>query len=460
MAKKTRYRLYVWLTIFSGAVLAGVLAFTSIKTLQADKRFIRMVLEENKTFLANTLRFGHSMMMRMGEGGQYDELIDMALKSRFIRYLALLNDEGKVVARSNPPKGLRVPEAYAVNALKDGAVLRDTGNLLMVSYKAEDIHPSGAGMTGSMSSRMEGMSRMSSGFGDHRPISWFVVALDVSGFREHYREALVQTIVMGAGFLLFGILVISFFGFVQRYELAHLSLQRLQKIKTVLANFVPETAKKIIEQDPDRAVLDKYIQDATVLFLDIEGFTSLVQTHPQEQVNRTIETYFSCFYDWIQKSRGDINETAGDGMMVIFLDPDPLRHARNAVDAARQLQERCLQMQAAEAERIPIKVNIGISSGEVYLGSTKMRSTLGDRWTFTASGQVTILAARLSQYARGGQILLAEETAKRLDPDYPMVPLGRVELKNLADSGDVFQLKLRFMDSRPNSAGMTTSNQP
>jgi class 3 adenylate cyclase len=74
------------------------------------------------------------------------------------------------------------------------------------------------------------------------------------------------------------------------------------------------------------------------------------------------------------------------------------------------------------------------------LGSTKIRSTAGDRWTYTASGAITILAARLSEHGGGGQILIGEETARRIGETFPLVSLGRVKLKNLEDSGEIFQI--------------------
>lgn len=83
---------------------------------------------------------------------------------------------------------------------------------------------------------------------------------------------------------------------------------------------------------------------------------------------------------------------------------------------------------------------VGINSGEVYLGSTKMGSTEGERWTFTASGEVTIRAARLSQHALKGQILIGEETAKRIGNTLSLRPLGKVPLKNLKDSGNVYEV--------------------
>jgi class 3 adenylate cyclase len=232
----------------------------------------------------------------------------------------------------------------------------------------------------------------------------------------------VQTAGTGAAFLLLGILLIIFLGIIQRYELAHLAIEKLHKIKRVLGHFVPETAKDIIEKDPEKkGLLDK----------------------SQEKINRAIESYFSTFLDVIQKNRGDINETAGDGMMVIFQDPDPVQHAKNATQTALQIWEKCIKMpENGDPDLFPIQVNIGIQSGEAYLGSTKMRSNEAERWTFTASGAVTIMAARLANYARGGQVLIAQDTARRVEKFFSLSPLGKISLKNIKDSGEVYEMDL------------------
>jgi class 3 adenylate cyclase len=223
---------------------------------------------------------------------------------------------------------------------------------------------------------------------------------------------------------------------------------RLDKIKRVMANFVPETAKIIIEKDPEKGALDKYVKDATVLFLDIEGFTALLQKYSTERINHVIESYFSIFYDLIQKNGGDVNEMAGDGMMVLFLETDPIERAKSAVRAALEIQEQCMKyLEERDSFLFPIQVNIGICSGEVYLGSTKMKGTGGDRWTFTASGPVTIVAARLSDYAQGGQILIGEETVRSLEDDFALKHLGKVQLKNFKEPFEVSQVTAQNLSS-------------
>lgn len=96
--EERRYRLYFWMMILSGVVLASALIVTSLRKVQTDKSFSQMILDENKTFLVHTLRFSHGMMARM-KAERYEDLIDLALKSKFIRYLAILDDGGKGVVR-------------------------------------------------------------------------------------------------------------------------------------------------------------------------------------------------------------------------------------------------------------------------------------------------------------------------------------------------------------------------
>lgn len=434
MKKKSKYRNYILIIIISAAILAITLILTSQKLLQADRNFTQLILEENKAFLISTLRFGHGLMAQTGVD-RYDDLIDLALKSKFIHYLAVLDKEGTVIAQSESLSLFGSRHSYDTGRLGDGVILQKNHDFLLISYEGEKI-------VSKRQTKRHGARPAKSKGEAHIHPSWFLVGLDISVFEKHYHDTLIQTVGVGAGIFLFGTLIIIFFGILQRYELANLSIERLQKIERVLSNFVPDIAKKIIKRDPEKALLDKYIQDATVLFLDIEGFSTFLQRYPQEKVNRAVEFYFSLFFDLIQKYEGDINETAGDGMMVIFLHPDPKQHAINAVQTALEINKKCRQVsKMTDDDLFPIQVNIGISSGKSYLGSTKIRGSRGDRWTFTASGSVTILAARLSEFGHKGQILSSEETARRINGRFSMASLGKVVLKNLQDSGEIFQIK-------------------
>lgn len=217
----------------------------------------------------------------------------------------------------------------------------------------------------------------------------------------------------------------------------------LEQVKSALDRFVPEAVRHAIEAHPDAPGLAKEARDVTVLFLDIEGYARLSEELPRPVLNALVERYFSLFLTSIRGEGGDINETAGDGLMIIFHAADPDAHAAAALRAALAIQaQTSLANRTAGLAEPQICINIGISSGECDVGATRLQGPSGERWTFTASGPVTNLAARLSAYANGGQILLAEATVRRLGEHFALRSLGAVELKNLSHPVLVWEARI------------------
>jgi class 3 adenylate cyclase/HAMP domain-containing protein len=215
----------------------------------------------------------------------------------------------------------------------------------------------------------------------------------------------------------------------------------LESVKRGLDRFVPDTVRRAIEENPDTHALDKKLKDVTVLFLDIEGYSRLSEELPREELNGLVEGYFSLFLSRIRAEGGDINETAGDGLMILFQAGRPDEHAAAAVRTALAIREKMVVAnREARKAHPPICVNIGISSGECLTGSTRLQSALGERWTFTASGPVTNLAARLGDRAIKGQILLGPETARRVGGQFRLHTLGPLSLKNIARPIEVWEV--------------------
>ena len=213
----------------------------------------------------------------------------------------------------------------------------------------------------------------------------------------------------------------------------------LERVKHGLDRFVPETVRRAIEENPDAPGLGKTARDVTVLFLDIEGYSRLSEELSRPTMNAVVERYFSLFLAPIRAEGGDINETAGDGLMIVF--PDGA-HAAAAVRAALAIREETARLNRDPSRHHPpIAVNIGISSGECDVGTTRFAAPMGERWTFTASGPVTNLAARLGSHATGGQILLAPETALRVLDRFLVRSLGPVSLKNLSSPVQVLEVE-------------------
>jgi class 3 adenylate cyclase len=215
----------------------------------------------------------------------------------------------------------------------------------------------------------------------------------------------------------------------------------LESVKRGLDRFVPDTVRRALEANPDATALQKRTEDITVLFLDIEGYARLSEQLPREGLTALIERYFSLFLSDIRAEGGDINETAGDGLMILFQDRGAEEHAAAAVRAALAIRDKTADANRdSQGRHPPIVVNIGISSGECDLGLIRLHGVAGERWTFTATGQVTNLAARLGDRASGGQILVSAETARRLRGRFGLRSLGALPLKNIARPAETWEV--------------------
>ena len=227
----------------------------------------------------------------------------------------------------------------------------------------------------------------------------------------------------------------------QQLEASLGKVRLLENIKGHLGKFVPDSVRSLILSNPESPDLDKRERDVSILFLDVAGYTRLSERVDPREMNYLIEHYFSAFLDDIHRNQGDINETSGDGLMIIFLHPDPARNAINAVQAAINIQENTRNINRQETRRHePITVNIGINSGHCSVGSTRFQGVSGTRYTFTASGTTTNLASRLGALAQGGRILIGPETRRRLGDRFPVRSLGRKRLKNLSSPVEVFEV--------------------
>ena len=83
---------------------------------------------------------------------------------------------------------------------------------------------------------------------------------------------------------------------------------------------------------------------------------------------------------------------------------------------------------------------MGINSGMALVGAAKFDSYTGSRWTYTARGSVTNIAARVGAKATRGGIYLTKSTADRIKGEYELVSVGALELKNVSKPVEVFSL--------------------
>jgi adenylate cyclase len=182
--------------------------------------------------------------------------------------------------------------------------------------------------------------------------------------------------------------------------------------------------------------------EATVLFSDIRDFTALVESQPPEETIELLNTYYTLMFDAINGHGGVVNQMIGDGLMAIFGAPLPLEdHAAAAARAALDMVEliELFGVERRDAGRSPIRIGIGIATGEVIAGYTGTQQ----RATYTCIGDAVNLAARLEAHTKVAQraILLDPTTRAELGDDVAIEALGPVTFRGKAAPVDVFALQ-------------------
>src|SRR5262249_56238522 len=105
---------------------------------------------------------------------------------------------------------------------------------------------------------------------------------------------------------------------VQALQSSRQRLEVLEQLKGELSKSVPDAVKELLERDPSATQLEKRQEEVSVLFLDIAGYTRLSEQVEAQKLNRLVQTYFSAFLEIIRRHQGDVNETAGAALIVIF----------------------------------------------------------------------------------------------------------------------------------------------
>lgn len=161
--------------------------------------------------------------------------------------------------------------------------------------------------------------------------------------------------------------------------------------------------------------------EASVMFTDLEGFTSMSETLPPAEVSRMLVAYFDETTGAILREDGTIVKYIGDAVMAVWGAPlpDP-RHAERAAQAAWEMH-RAGEKEIAGRR---FRTRIGIGTGRVLSGN------LGSRYRFdyTCIGDTTNFASRLEGMNKplGTAVLLSDATVRQLPPGrFHVRALGR-----------------------------------
>jgi len=216
-----------------------------------------------------------------------------------------------------------------------------------------------------------------------------------------------------------------------------------KRLRDQLKEMVRRFATSEVAQDLQQsgfALGGKRVQ-ASVMFADIRGFTSLVESQSPEETIELLNTYYTLMFDAISGRGGVINQMIGDGLMAIFGAPLPLDDScGSAVHAALDMIEmiELFNVDRVAAGKPPLRIGIGIATGEMVAGYTGTEQ----RATYTCIGDTVNLAARLEAHTKvaGCPILIDEATRAELGERIPVKALGAVNFKGKAVPVEVFSV--------------------
>jgi class 3 adenylate cyclase len=205
-----------------------------------------------------------------------------------------------------------------------------------------------------------------------------------------------------------------------------------------LASFLPPEVAELVEASPSALSLREELE-ATILFSDIRGFSSLAERLPPRQVAEVVGRHLAAMVEVVTSHGGVLDKFAGDAVMAVFGAPRPSEdHARRALScaAAMQRRQRALNDEAERADLAAFQIGIGVNTGTVIAG------TLGGpgRLDYTVLGDAVNIAQRLQSEASGGEILAAAVTVRLAGTDLAE-PVGLKQLKGRQHLVEVYRIR-------------------
>jgi class 3 adenylate cyclase len=196
-----------------------------------------------------------------------------------------------------------------------------------------------------------------------------------------------------------------------------------QIVSRTFGRYVPQAvAESLIAGD---GTLEPVQRDASVLFVDIEKFTTIAEALPPSSVVDMLNDYFDAVSDAIVRHGGVINQFQGDAVLATFNVPvEDENHARNAVQAALAI---CGAVQGRSFAGQNLNVRVGVNTGPLVAGSVGSRG----RQNYTVHGDAVNLAARLESMNKefGTRILLSEVTVGLAGDGFAFRQVGEAEVR-------------------------------
>ncbi len=212
-------------------------------------------------------------------------------------------------------------------------------------------------------------------------------------------------------------------------------------IKNMFSTYVNPTVVDALVANPDKLVLGGERKELTVLFSDIEGFTTISQNLSPEELVTLLNEYLDIMSGIIFKNDGTVDKYEGDAVMAFWGAPLPQSdHALRACMAALQMQEALEDLNRTwhTLGRPFLKVRIGINTGDMVVGN--MGAT--GKFAYTVMGDSVNLASRLEGTNKEYQtrIMVSRRTYELVEQRILGRELDRITVKGRTEPVTTYEL--------------------
>ncbi len=202
-----------------------------------------------------------------------------------------------------------------------------------------------------------------------------------------------------------------------------------------MERYIAPTVVEHLIAAPDAPKLGGELREISVLFGDVQGYTTLSERMSPEALIDLLNTHLSLAGSAIMDGQyeGTLDKYIGDAVMGLFNTPGAQAdHAWRAVGAAWAMQSRLRAFQASQPPDRHLRFRVGVHTGQAVVGHIGSENLMN----FTAIGDAVNVAKRLQESARPGQVVISEDTYRAIAPTLrarlEVRPLGFIALKGRA----------------------------
>jgi adenylate cyclase len=216
-------------------------------------------------------------------------------------------------------------------------------------------------------------------------------------------------------------------------------LETSNDLNVELRRFVSPNIARHLGFADQQGILRPHRAEVTVLFVDLRRFTAFSEKVEPEEVLEVLHDYYTAVGTAAVKYKGTLSHLAGDGIMVFFNDPEPIKdHRETAIHMALEARETLNQHKKIWDQRnYNIDFGMGISEGYATIGGIGFEQFS----QYTVIGTVSNFASRLSNVAIEGQILISHRFLSRVkNMECKTQPLGQVTLKGIEKPVSIYNV--------------------